>query len=245
MGNFSIEDCPACRLTQLNPMPTEAELRALYEESYFSGEEQGLGYADYRAQREEYLETFREELRRIAAHKPSGTVLDIGCGYGFFMEAAIDAGFDAYGIDVSDACIAEAQAQFPGRAFCGAIDEVPDLEGKRFDVIFASHLIEHIPNPKHFLQTLAGYLKEDGILVFVTPNIASLLARFSGSRWVSFKAPEHVAYYTPQTMQQMLKAAGYQTIEVQSAYQFYRVPFVAEKLRALFHPLSRLLPPIA
>jgi SAM-dependent methyltransferase len=128
--------------------------------------------------------------------------------------------------------------------FRGGIDDTPEIAGEPFDVIYASHLIEHLLAPVAFLRSAARLLRPGGLIVLVTPNIKSLLARVSGPRWVSFKIPEHVCYYDPATMTELLRRSGYTPRAIDSAYQYYALPFVASRLRELLQPLSRLVPPI-
>jgi SAM-dependent methyltransferase len=126
----------------------------------------------------------------------------------------------------------------------GHVRDCPDLQPEEFDAVFVSHLIEHIWEPKPFVAALSRLTAKGGVIVFVTPNIRSLLARVSRSRWVSFKIPEHVAYYDPTTIRRLLEPCGLEVIRVETAHQHYRVAFVSEKVRALLHPLSWLVPPL-
>jgi 2-polyprenyl-3-methyl-5-hydroxy-6-metoxy-1,4-benzoquinol methylase len=239
---YGIEECPACGLVQLVPTPTPETLSALYEdESYFGGD--GSGYSQYESQELEYLATFREDVRRIAEFVPSGRVLEVGCGYGYFLRCALEAGYDAYGIDLSPAAVKWAAERHPGRVFCGLLEEVPEIQEQQYDVIFGSHLIEHLTSPGAFLETASRLLRPGGLIVLVTPNIGSLLARVSGRRWVSFKIPEHVSYYDPATITTLLTRADFTVRAIDPAYQYYALPFVTSRVRELLHPLSRLIPP--
>lgn len=239
---YAVEDCGTCGLTQLHPCPSESELAALYDADYFSG--MGDGYSAYGEQQAEYAATFNEDLDRLARWKPTGRVLDVGCGYGYFLGPALARDYDAYGMDLSDHAAAVARVHHPGRVFTGTPAQALGDATAPFDVIYASHLIEHIPSPVAYLRTLRAHLRDDGVLMLITPNQASLLARFSGKRWVSYKVPEHVAFYTPATMTRLLERAGYAVEAIDPAYQYYRLPFVAKRLRELFDPASRLVPPV-
>lgn len=239
---YGIEECPSCGLVQLVPTPTPETLRALYEEeSYFGGE--GSGYSQYESQEAEYLATFREDVRRIAEFTPTGRILEVGCGYGYFLKAALDAGYDAYGVDLSPSAVKFAEERYPGRVYCGFVEEIPEIQSEKYDVIFASHLIEHVTDPAAFLHTASGLLNPGGLVVMVTPNIGSLLSRVSGSRWVSFKIPEHVSYYDHKTMTELLRRTSFDVTAIDSAYQYYALPFVTSRVRELLHPVSRLVPP--
>jgi SAM-dependent methyltransferase len=234
--------CNACDLAQLEKLPSAEELDALYAEGYFEGVGSDAGYEEYANQEQEYLATFGDDVNRIRDFATEGSILDIGCGYGYFVRRALAAGFDAYGVDLSSDGIREAEKHAPGRVFRGTLDDVEALADRRFDVIFASHLIEHIPDPRPFIETLVPRLNEGGIIMFVTPNLDSWLARVSGRRWVSFKIPEHVAYYTPTTIGHLLEGAGLEVVAVDPAYQYYRLPFLMSKIRELVDPVGRLVP---
>jgi len=243
-GGYGIEECPSCGLVQLVPTPTPETLRALYEgDSYFDGEA-GTGYSEYEDQEEEYLATFREDVRRIGEFIPSGRILEVGCGYGYFLQAAEEAGYDAYGIDLSPMAVEWAAKRHPDRVFLGLLEEVPEIQGQKYDVIFGSHLIEHLTEPSDFLRQAGKLLRPGGLVVMVTPNIKSLLSRVSGSRWVSFKIPEHVSYYDPATITTLLSRTGYTVRSVDSAYQYYALPFIGTRVRELLNPVSRLVPPV-
>lgn len=240
---YKIAACRECSLVQLEPTPSAEALEALYSEHYFNAAEAESGYADYASQETEYLATFAEDVRAIQQHVPTGRVLDVGCGYGYFLKAAEKAGFEPYGIDLSDAAVEQANARFRGRVFSGTLDNSGLPADLKFDVVFASHVIEHITEPVEFIRQAAARLRPGGLLVLVTPNIESVLARVSKARWVSFKIPEHVAYYSPKTIRALiLRGGNFDVLGVSPAYQHYRLPFVATKLRQLAKPLDRLVP---
>jgi 2-polyprenyl-3-methyl-5-hydroxy-6-metoxy-1,4-benzoquinol methylase len=241
-GHARIVVCRTCDLVQLEKLPTPEELDDLYARGYFEGRGDESGYAEYGEQEEEYLATFGQDVLRIKTLMSEGSVLDVGCGYGYFLRSAQAAGFDAYGVDRSPEGVREAEKHAPGRVFEGTIESVTALADQQFDVIFASHLIEHILEPRSFLLQMVRHLTEDGILVLVTPNIKSWLARISGRRWVSFKIPEHVAYYDPKTMRHLLEGVGLEVLAIDPAHQYYRLPFLMRRVRELIDPFGRLVP---
>jgi SAM-dependent methyltransferase len=243
IAGHAIRDCRACELTQLHPMPPRALLDELYGDDYFESDDDGRGYGDYASQEPEYLATFADDVDRIRDFTPSGRLLEVGCGFGYFLEVAARAGFDVRGVDASRRAVDESSRRFPGRVFPGAVGDVPELAEQRFDVIFAAHLIEHISEPRPFVADLASRLATNGLLVLVTPNVRSLLARISGRRWVSFKIPEHVVFYSPETIGRLLRECGLDVLAVDPAYQYYRLPFLMSRVRQLVRPADRLIPP--
>lgn len=241
---WHIERCQECALVQLNPLPDGETLEALYNEGYYENASSSQGYDDYAAQKEEYRATFRREVQDFSAYFPSGRVLDVGCGFGDFVTAALERGYDAYGVDLSTEATAIGAKENPERVFRGTLDDTPELDEGSFDLIFCSHTIEHVLDPCAFIATVRRFLKPGGYAVLLTPNIGSALARLSGRRWISFKVPEHITYFSPETISALCTRAGFQVVRTETSYQCYRIPFVASKLRALFDPVSRLLPPV-
>ena len=243
-GEYEIRTCQACGLSQLDPLPSTETTINLYADGYFAGTG-AIGYSDYADQEREYRATFAEDLRSLSPYLAAGaSALDVGCGFGWFVHGALAAGYDAIGIDFSREAVERAAQILPGRVFHGAINDVAELRDRRFDLIFSSHVIEHIPEPHVFMADLVDRLNEGGVIALVTPNIESALARISGRRWVSFKLPEHVSYYSPSTIRRLLETAGLEVVSVEPAYQYYALPFLMHRIRELIHPIGKLIPRI-
>lgn len=82
--------------------------------------------------------------------------------------------------------------------------------GKKFDVVFAGELIEHLSNPGLFLRHAKKHLRRGGKLVLTTPN-----ARHP-HRWIfdeTMTSPYHLQLYTMQVLKQLLRANGFGKIE--------------------------------
>src|SRR6266404_4599173 len=87
LGSHRLLYCPRCDLGQLSPLPTDAELQALYaSEEYFAGG--GAGYADYAADDPQQARSFRARLEWPLRTGPVDDLLEIGCGPGLFLVEA-------------------------------------------------------------------------------------------------------------------------------------------------------------
>ncbi|MEM3171085.1 MAG: class I SAM-dependent methyltransferase [Candidatus Hadarchaeales archaeon] len=80
--------------------------------------------------------------------------------------------------------------------------------GRKFDVIVAGELIEHLSNPGLFLSCAKAHLRSNGILVLTTPN-----AFFPSHILLDANAPDHVQLYTKRILRQLLEANGFEIVE--------------------------------
>lgn len=128
--------------------------------------------------------------------------LDVGCGLGGYVFAAKEMGFDAMGIEPSEAHSKIARTIGQLKIIDGYFDPIL-LGGLKFNVIMLSHVIEHIYNPRPFIASLCECLTEDGVLVLVTPNSSSILANMTGKHWPMLKPADHVSMISKETFSAM------------------------------------------
>lgn len=206
---FAIARCAACGFHYLSPRLVEAQMHARYTEAaYYAAPERApaTGYAAYADQERALRTSARRTLRRLRACGVRGErLLEVGCGYGYFLaEAAADfARRDA--TELAPEAIARARAH-ADRVFCGGLEQVP--EGERYDLIVADQVIEHVYAPRAFTADLLSRLAPGGHLLLVTPDYASPWRRLLGARWPSYKIPEHVLYFDRRSLDRLLRDAG-------------------------------------
>lgn len=143
-------------------------------------------------------------------------VLDIGCGAGVASEALARAGLDVLGVDAAGEPIEVAQAHAAGRGLSLAYHTgvAEDLLGHRFPVIVALEVIEHVPDPAHFIATLADLLEPGGMLFVSTLNRTArsfLLAKLGAEyvlRWLPVGTHDWRRFITPEETGRLLRASG-------------------------------------
>lgn len=147
---------------------------------------------------------FRERLAvwdaLIARHCPENAdVLDAGCGSGALAALAAPRAQSFLGFDGSAEMVALAKARVGERAnvrFAQAsMGDSAVLDGRSFDLILSSSVLEYIADWQGALGWLAAALRPGGILVFSTPNPASLYRKAERAAFALTRRPtyyEHV-----------------------------------------------------
>jgi len=101
-------------------------------------------------------------------------ILDIGCGGGLLSEPMARLGAEVTGIDVTAPAIiaARTHAESMQLAIDYQVITAEDLaaSGAKFDVIYASEVIEHVANRSLFIKAIAAMLAPNGVVVITTIN---------------------------------------------------------------------------
>ncbi len=146
-------------------------------------------------------------------------LLDIGCGCGGLAVdccgrfAKAGRAITPIGIELSPVLARGADRQF--QPWSGHVIEAPALEATQelepgsIDIALLASFLEHDRRPLELLQALRPALADDGCAVIKVPNFASLNRRLRGKRWCGFRFPDHVNYFTPQTLTRLAHEAGY------------------------------------
>jgi SAM-dependent methyltransferase len=183
---------------------------------YFGGD--GASPADYESSakaRVDYMRARIARLERMANKEGPLSILDYGAATGDFVRAALDAGHDCIGIELS--ADARAVAGQKNWVHLLSIDAVEEMDGARFDAIHMNHVLEHMPDPLAHARWCARILKPGGLFVLEVPqqfdNDLDRLRRGlrAGGKRVRFDAYSlhHTYFFTPPTMKALLAKAGF------------------------------------
>jgi len=238
---YTIVDCRRCGLRYLRDRIGEDAVMRYYREAYFHpGVDPSSGYEDYFLIRKEREKTFRLYLSKVLPHlRRFENVLDIGCGAGYFLSVADRRFTRVFGIDVSPEALSRVNIACELR--CGEFRSGLYPAGFA-DVIMLCDVIEHVYHLREFLGEAARVLHPDGVLCLVTPNRTSVLGRISGRRNISYKLPEHVSFFDPQSIARALGEAGLEIIDRHSCGQYATVDYVARRLGAAVFKKRNVLP---
>lgn len=133
-------------------------------------------------------------------------LLEVGTGKGNFLLAALNAGYEAYGIEPSSRSYSLAKLKLGERVHHCALEDihtVPALN-RKYDCIFLWHVLEHLGSPEHSIKLLGNYLKPDGVLIFGVPNFESYQSRRGRSNWYHLDPPRHLSHFTRESAKLIL-----------------------------------------
>jgi 2-polyprenyl-3-methyl-5-hydroxy-6-metoxy-1,4-benzoquinol methylase len=198
-----IWQCRGCGLGRTED--TGFDPHAYYTGDYFSGHRSD-GYSDYRAAEPVLRREFARSVEFIHACCRAGRLLDLGCAYGFFLKEA-ERYFDVAGIELADEA-AEYCRRSGLNVLSGIADETNMAQIGNVDVITLFDVIEHLPQPHETLALCRRYLRPGGIIVITTGDFASPLARLAGAKWRLMTPPQHLWFFTAESIRRMSRALG-------------------------------------
>ncbi|HOJ98621.1 MAG TPA: methyltransferase domain-containing protein [Termitinemataceae bacterium] len=147
------------------------------------------------------------------------TLLDIGCAYGPFLDAAREEGFTCFGMDPSSDGIGYVQHTLgipAARAFFPQEDPRRLFGCSSFDVITLWYVIEHFPNLKEVLSQINACLPIGGVFAFSTPSLSGISGRTNLSRFLERSPADHWTLWDPRKIGDFLARFGFKLVKIQS-----------------------------
>ncbi len=215
-GRFSVMRCSACTLEFADPLEYNREQ---YDLAYRQPDSSEFVVPSLKwlTEASSNLDEARwmlfsaqlEVLRWLKANKPKASILDVGCGSGWFLARARQLGFAISGIEVGSAPVKLLQEKGL-RVICGSLESIPpDWQP---DVITLFEVLEHLPEPANFIAQIKKQF----------PHSTFMLSVPSPKRWtkagnhrdLADYPPNHLTRWNPQSLHWALKDAGYSRVEV-------------------------------
>jgi len=198
---FTLWRCDECGVLMHWPRLESEQLRDQYDSDYYIFKEPPLRRWSRTAQ------LYLEHLHPWEARTQGRRLLDVGCACGELLALARERGWDAQGIELSPHAAAVARKRFGLPVSAGTLEEQDGRLGI-FDVVIATDVIEHVPSPRRFVQSIRSRLNPDGVAILETPNWGSPWRRFGGRRWLGYN-PFHIFLFNQPALAHLMRSCGF------------------------------------
>ncbi len=209
--NILIE-CANCGHISAKEMPTNLELKKLYQEEYFFGME----YFDYKADKPALEKNFKKRIKRLNKRvlDDNFSIIEIGSAYGFFLNLVKDGVKNHIGFEVSEDGVNYSNKKLKLNTTTKDFMKYK-FKKNSIDTVFLWDVMEHLTQPEKYVKKISEILKPGGRIVFTTGDIGKVLPRIRKDKWRMIHPPTHVHYFTAKSAKKMLSNYN---LEVEDIY---------------------------
>lgn len=205
-NGYNIEKCSMCGFIFVSNVPN----RTVIDKFYKRFDYQDPLSAEKRI-REDAIRSLKHLSNFVSINKK---FIDLGCGRGYFMDEARKIGWNPVGIDYSDEVISYAKNVLNLNVLKSDMRAYSSLI--KYDVVTLNQFIEHFSDPIKVIRKCHRLLQNNGILYLATPNIESILAKVLMDEFDHIIPPEHLGYYSKNTLTKLLNDCGFKVLLVRS-----------------------------
>ncbi len=166
-------------------------------------------------QDQQSFDIFQTRLDTLKQYRKNGSLLELGCGRGYFLNIARQAGYQVKGIEISAEAAHYAGLHYKLDVAVSDFEKMPQPD-ETFDIIVMWHVLEHFYDPLSVLETLYGMLNDNGIIFIEVPNLNSLKFKISPmqNKWQGGNHPRyHLSFFTMSSLCHMANKAGFSIVE--------------------------------
>lgn len=230
--NFELYKCTSCGFVFTQNHPDESAMPKYYESyDYISHSDTSKGLSNklYRIVRRIMLRRKRYLIQKNTG-LIKGTLLDIGCGTGYFGGAMKEAGWLVTGIEINEKARNHATSRFGFNVI--SPEEISSLSSGGFDCITLWHVLEHFHDPFKYFSDISNLLKNNGLCIVALPNCSSFDARHYGKFWAAYDVPRHLWHFEPSTFNLFLKKVGFRCEAIRNLpFDVFYISVLSEKYK--------------
>jgi len=229
--HYKTVQCQSCGLVYADSVLNNNQLSKLYKTSLLT----------YQDQIPDLTKTYGYYLKKLENYKVrKNSLLEIGCGNGFFLQEAKRQGFkEVWGVEPSLDAIKQAP-KFLQKHIKHAMFQKGLFKSQSFDVICFFQTFDHVSNPNQFLKDCFRLLKPGGLILAINHNFSSFQARI-----LKDKSPiidvEHPYLYNLKTMRLIFKKNNFEIVKIASVFNYYPLDYIFRLLSINLSKPSQLL----
>jgi 2-polyprenyl-3-methyl-5-hydroxy-6-metoxy-1,4-benzoquinol methylase len=227
---FTIQQCKKCNFRFVNPRPFSHELGRYYQSSWYishNSASKSLWNYCYTNIRKYTISKKYEIIKKYAE---KGSILDIGCATGEFLNFFKGKNWNTRGIEPDENARKQAIEKYGLNV--GDESEIDEIASGSFEVITMWHVLEHVSDLNTRMNDVLRLLKKEGTLVLALPNCNSADAEIYGKYWAAYDVPRHLYHFTPDTITRLLDKHGFKLMEkIPMKFDAYYVSLLSEKYK--------------
>jgi 2-polyprenyl-3-methyl-5-hydroxy-6-metoxy-1,4-benzoquinol methylase len=229
---FEIRECKDCTIRFTQNIPGVNEIGLYYQsENYISHSDTNEGIINklYHKVRNHTLIQKRNVVEKITA-KPTGNVLDVGCGTGAFLHTMQRSGWEITGLEPDATARKKAKELYNLNLYNS--EKLFSLPPESFDAITMWHVLEHVHELHNYIKKLKELLKPGGKLFIAVPNYTSYDAKVYKEFWAAYDVPRHLYHFSPASMYKLLSEYNMQVDMIKPMwYDSFYVSMLSEKYK--------------
>lgn len=243
----SLIKCLNCGVIFVWPFPTQKQIKRIYTQEHFTKvdpkDKNQSGYGSYFKEEHLWEKIAEKQVEIIKQYKKEGNLLDVGCGLGMFLLKAKKQGFKVYGLDILDFSVKICHKRGLEKVKKGEIGQLNKLfSQKRFDVITASHILEHVADPLKFISQIKMHLKPKGILFIAVPDGQSLIARILGKKWFGYYHYQHLFVFNKTCLIKILNDLNIKIIKIgKEGISWIKIENIIRRFKIYYQPAGIIL----
>lgn len=190
-----------------------------YSSKYFIEDYKNQYGKTYEEDSENLTMLARRRLKIIKKLKPSGRLLDLGSAMGFFLNEARNNGYITEGIEISEYaanyCVKQLKLNVHNKSLLDF-----EYKEKRYDIITAWYVVEHIYNFENILEKILYSLKDDGLLILAMPNGFGISGKYN-KNYFSIVPTDHAFETNPKSLDILLKKYSLERVYLENQSVYY------------------------
>ncbi len=195
--------CKACGFLYSSKLMHTSELSRYYSE----------GFGSERHRKGQYINAVVNAvmIKRLLPIHDIDSFLDVGAGYGYLLKQMNKLGVKSTGVELSRIEAQYGQQHLNANILNCSLGQ-SGLMRDSFDLVACFEVIEHIPEPRIFMNELINYVKPGGYILVMTDNFNCSVAKELGAGFPKWIPHSHISHFSPDTLENLFLDSGVEIV---------------------------------
>ncbi len=230
--HFEIWECKHCTLRFTQNIPELEEIGFYYQsENYISHSDTKEGFTNklYHKVRQRTL-IQKKQLVKGLTGKKTGSILDIGCGTGAFLNTMQKGNWKITGLEPDETARMKALKLYGLHLYNSEM--IYSQPPESFDAITMWHVLEHVHDLHGYMNQIKSLLKPGGTFFVAVPNYTCYDEDIYKEFWAGYDVPRHLYHFSPASMKELLSLHSLSVISMKPMwYDSFYVSMLSEKYK--------------